>query len=339
MRKIIGLFVTAGMLAMAGAALGQESQPAAPAAANGPTYEQFQAAVSRFPEMTVGQLAAKYSLDDQQRQAALEMLQRRAQKFLEDNGPTLFEMVKQGQEISRQMMQSGGKMSDVPEETRKQMSEKGLALIDLFQKQATEFADELRPTLRPEQQQKLDEDRANIEKQMERGREQMRAIAAGQMPGLAPAAPGPADAAPGAPAATAAPAAKVQAFTGGPGNPDNWESYVRMFIAAHKLDEVQKVQAMDILKKYQEKAKALPPSEPVAAPAAGATQPAAEEIARRMAARSKPFVALFGQMKAELDQIPTPVQKQLAGEGSTSAPSGRPSKPPVPASQAQGQAK
>jgi hypothetical protein len=232
-------------------------------------------------------------------------------------------------------------MSDVPEETRKQMSEKGLALIDLFQKQATEFADELRPTLRPEQQQKLDEDRANIEKQMERGREQMRAIATGQMPGQASAAPvaGQADAAPAAPAATAGPAAKAQAFTGGPGNPDNWENYVRMFIAAHKLDEVQKVQAMDILKKYQEKAKALPPSEPVAAPAAGASQPAAEEIARRMAAQGKPFVALFGQMKAELDQIPTPVQKQLAGEGSTSAPSGRPSKPAVPASQAQPQAK
>ena len=38
------------------------------------------------------------------------------------------------------------------------------------------------------------------------------------------------------------------------------------------------------------------------------SQPAPEEVGRRLAAQRRPYLALFGQMKAELDQIPTPVR-------------------------------
>jgi hypothetical protein len=328
MRKIIGLFVIAGLLAVASVAAAQESQPAPSAVSQGPTYEQFQANIARMPQVWVTQLTTRLDLDVQQQQVALKLLRQRTDKFLQDNGQAMFDVVTRGQEMARLVGQSNGDWSVIPEDTRKQMAEKGAAMMDQVAKEASDFADQLRPVLRAEQQQKLDEDRARIQQRMDEGKAKLQALAKGEAP-PEPAAPvaGQADAAP------AGPAAKAQAFTGGPGNPDNWESYVRTFIASHKLDEVQKVQAMDILKKYQEKAKALPPVE--AAPAA-ASGPA-PDAAARLAAQRRPMLALFNQMRAELDQIPTPVQKQLAGMGTTSAPSSRPAALPAAAAAAQTQ--
>jgi hypothetical protein len=118
---------------------------------------------------------------------------------------------------------------------------------------------------------------------------------------------------------------------------DRWERYLQSFIRRYRLDEVQKVQATDLLKEFKAKAERLPgaatqPAQRDASlaattlpaegqPASGTTtQPGSPGRFRQRLAelteQRRAVSDLFEAFKVELEKIPTPVQRKLAEEES-----------------------
>ena len=97
----------------------------------------------------------------------------------------------------------------------------------------------------------------------------------------------------------------------------DWEAYVRDFIQKHRLDEVQKLQAMDLLTKYKAVAAAAAKTPATSQPA---SRPQREDGSMKAFRSRLESIRLrreqgrkqFEQLKAELEKIPTPVQRKLA---------------------------
>ncbi len=278
-------------------------------------YNRFRDQIDRRVERVVREIARRYDLRDDQKEAVSRLVAESAKSFLEEHGRETFELFQRMRALREFMREQRLGWNEVPQDIKQELAERALPMIDAVGKRMTRFSEALGESLDPQQREKLQEDRQRMETGLKLARTQARLMSGRGVVG-----PPPADAAGGAGPAAVRPTAErrdpAQALRAR--QMDRWESYVRSFIERYRLDEVQKLQAMELLSQYRAKAEAAV-QEPAAAAATQPTsRPATAEDFRQRLARlgqqQRPLQELFEQLKAELEQIPTPVQRKLAEE-------------------------
>jgi hypothetical protein len=283
-------------------------------------------------------MVKRYGLDEQQAAGVRELASQLTEAFLKENGPRALDLVERMQAVARFMREGQVSWQEVPEDIKQDLGERALPLLDALQRDLRRFSDGLAKSLDPEQQELLEQDRRQMEGAFGLVRAQALALT-GRPPEEGPVPPG----TEGQPAGEGPPRPGQPGGTG-PGAvragvpSDQPERYVLRFIQRYRLDEVQKLRAMDLLAEYKAKAEKLSLSaatlpaatQPLQPPPATApTSQSAEDLRRRLGQlqqRRRAIGELFEQLKRQLDAIPTPVQRQLAGEEPTlPAGSSRPS--------------
>ncbi len=309
--------------------IAQDSQPAPADDDSAAMQQQF----DRGIENMIGQLNKQYELDEQQQGPVRDMVQQHAKAFLERNRDQLVDVMQRGRAMQQYMRQSGGSLDAVPADIQKDMAERALTMMDAMQTSLSAFEEDFKAVLTPEQQEKLAENQKKMQIGMAMGRARLKLMAAQptdeDTATLAPERPAPdanAGSTDNAPAAGAAAAPRQARQARARAVGADWDAYVQDFIRRYHLDEMQKVQALDILKRYKGKAQELAAtSQPASQPAAPRSGPISlDEFRSRLStagAQRRPMTDLFEQMKAELERIPTAVQKEMARQPS-SQPSG-----------------
>lgn len=279
-------------------------------------YNDFCDQVSERFERAAAELTSRYGLDEDQQETVREMIAQSREAFLRQHGREAFDLFQRGRAVGQYMRQEKVGWQELPADIREDLVAGVLPLLDVFVKQATGLADALAQVLDDKQREQLSGDRRRMESQFQFARASLQA-----MSGRAPFPPG------GRPGATTGQARTQPAGRAFAAQPtDEWERYVREFVRRHRLDEVQKLRALDLLKKYRalaneplrRQAETQPATRPASQPT---TRPAGGEalggLRRRLAGLRKQRLLLrelFEQLKAELDKIPTAAQRQLAEE-------------------------
>jgi len=286
-------------------------------------FTQFQEEMRKGLDRAVEQIVKRYELDDDQAQAVRKLAQGRAEAFFKENALPMFDLRQRIQDVAQYVRQANGDWQSLPEDIRKDLYDRVMPMVDAGQKQLSAFSDDVLENveLTDAQRQKIQAEKKRMEWGFRMARLQARAMA-----GL-PAEPGQDEA--GSDAAGPGGNGARRGLGMGPrplSGTAAWDAYVKDFIERYHLDEVQKLQANDILKKYKQRAEQLNAS-PASQPASQPTRTAEEFRVRlaKLAEQRKPMADLFEQLKAELDKIPTAVQKQLgdkAGGGQASPASG-----------------
>ncbi len=285
-------------------------------------YEQFRQRVLRRFQRAAERMEKRYELDDRQRQLLRQVLRRSAQRFLRRHGREAFALMARGRALGELLRQERVGWEELPEEVKRDLAERALPLLGWMERESAAIADSLADELDQQQRRRLAEDRARMAGQLRAARLRVEVLA-----GRAPP-PGAEVVQPKAPASRPG---RRRARHARPRGLDRWEAYVRQFIRRHRLDEVQKLQAMELLAKYKAKARVLsraaasrPASRPATGPASRAVSSAASRPGARLSMadfrrrleelrrRRRLLRELFERLKAELDKIPTPVQRQLA---------------------------
>ena len=326
-RRIVGALAAAGwVIALAVAARGDEQPADAPPSVAGETaeaYDEFAKWVRQRTDDALKGMTRRYTLDAEQQAAAREAFDRQRAAFMNENGPKVFDLYQRGKALGEMMRRERMAWPEIPVEIRQDLARRALPLMDAMEKHVLAAGGAVSETLSDEQRERLSADTQRMERQLGVARLQIRAVS-GQWTD-------------GPPQPATAPAAVVQAPAA---NLDAWARYVQRFIQRHRLDEVQKVRATDLLADYRARAEKLaagPKGEPATRPAeqatTGPTQPAgqaataptqpADAMATPDAFRARleeiqtrrlPYNQLFEQLKAELDKIPSEVQRKLAEE-------------------------
>jgi len=315
-----------------------------------PTVDEAAAkAYEEFTRRMAGQLARvserltrRYKLDDEQKADATKMIRGYGDAFLQTHGRELFGLMQRGRAIGELMREEGVTWQDMPADLRGDLLDRALTLMDKMQKQVLDFGESFTEILDDDQQAMFVKDRERMESQFRKARLTMRLMGGRSRRDAA---------ATGAGASTTRPAGasfRRPGLTLGP-----WDAYVQRFIRRHRLDEVQKVKALDLLKEYKAKARrgwaasatrpasapatrptSRPTTRPTTGPATGAARMSLTDFRSRLAAvkrRRAPVGKLFEQLKAALETIPTPVQRKLAADADAAdAAARRPKAAPTP---------
>jgi hypothetical protein len=222
---------------------------------------------------------------------------------------------------------------EMPLDVKRDLAGRALRLIDAVAKELGDFSSAFADGLDPEQKKILATDRRRMEFGFRMARFQMRLASGWAKPEDRPKPPAEDErgAGPDRPEGRR-PRDRRRRPPARPAGPrlDHWERYVRDFIQQHRLDAIQRLQAMDLLAKYKAKAVAAakpPTTQPTSRP--GGEDSSLKAFRRRLESirlRREKDRKLFEQLKAELEKIPTPVQRKLAAEAGWKAstrPAGR----------------
>ena len=270
-------------------------------------YNEFRERLSEGVGRTVKRIATRYELRPEQQEMVRRLVSKSADGFLEENGHEVFDLFQRARALRDLMRAERMGWEEVPPDIKRELAERALPVLDAFEKRVTAFSKDFGRSLDSEQQKRFQQDRQRAERGFRMARVQMRIMSGRGVLGGGP------------------PAAAGRGPGGeGPRRPppgprlDPWERYVSEFIRRYRLDEVQKVQATDLLSKYKGMAERLArgPEVPSATQPAGKTG-SAEGFRRRLAevrSQRRPIRELFERLKAELDKIPTAVQRKLAEE-------------------------
>lgn len=298
-------------------------------------YEQLKEQAQKGVERIAKGLNDRYQLTDDQQQKVKDLVKSHVDLFIKDNGRQLVEMMQRQKAMMEFVHDNGLSQNDIPDDIKQDLGRRALELMDTAQKHMESFGDDVEQELTDEQKEKFTEDRKGLRALMKFQKIQVRSMAGlpaedgEKTPASGPAKrPASEPAGGGTSGGGAAPKPSAVAV-----NVDAWEAFVKRFIDRYKLDEVQKVQAMDLLTKYKDQAEKLrqqpdsqPASQPSTLPAGGGDMDAFRNRLAATARQRKPYADLFEQLKAELDKIPTPSQRQLA-DGPTKAVASQPAAP------------
>ena len=301
-------------------------------------HEEFRERIAEGTERIIERIASRYNLREVQRKNARLLVEEHAEAFLDRHAQEMFDMMQRGRALGRFMRESETSWQDVPLDVKHDLAERALTLMGAVQKGMTGFSAALEKELDGDQLEILDRDRRRMRWGFRMARFQVRYMAGWAGEEERPEPPEDWDEQRHGRWADR----RRRSAIIGRAQMDRWEEYVRTFIKRHRLDEVQKVQAMDLLAKYQVKAAVLlagraasgPASRPTSAPA---TQPARPKRSLadfrkrldKLKTRRELINGIFSELKAELDKIPTPVQRKLAAESaptSAAAPGREPTK-------------
>lgn len=267
-------------------------------------YNRFRDEFDRGMERTVTAITQRYGLQPEQTQAARRLVDESAGAFLREHGQTVFDLFQRMRALRGFMREERMRWDEIPQEIKQDLAERALPMIDAVQKQLGGFSEDFGKLLDPSQQERLERDRERMETGFRMARLQARIMSGRGVVGDIPAGRRPETTRP-------APANVVATYL------DRWERYAERFIREHRLDEIQKLRVMDLLKQYKAKARGLAGKRPGPASTQPAAKGSAEAFRRRLdvlRAERRPVRALFEQFKAELDKIPSPVQRKLAEE-------------------------
>ena len=294
------------------------------------SFDQFREMVMKQTGRMAERMAKRYDLDADQQAETERMIKTHAEEFLSRRGPELFDAYQRGRAIAEFMREEQMTWDEVPADLKLDLFRRGIALMQAGQKRLGRFADDFGQTLEGDQLDKFVAERRKMEDRFRQGLTMAKAMKARAAAEVA------ADAPPGAPEPGDPPPDRPRS-PGDAYRTGRWERYVKRFIERYRLDEVQKVAAMDLLAKYKgklsdlrERQRRQPTTRPATRPA-GEVASADDFKARLERHRRRRGGAgrLFDQLKAELEEIPTPVQRQLADEKEP-ATGTRPSKPRQP---------
>ncbi len=295
-------------------------------------YDEFREMVLKRSGRIVEQMTKRFKLDVDKQAENRVLVREHADEFLAPNGPKMYELFKRGRALRKLMVEEQIGWEDLPPKIKQDMFRRGIELMEVGQKRLRNLADDVSETLDDDQFDQYEADRRKFETRFSQGLAAAKLMAAGTRP--------PADRAGGREDPKAPPRARR---SGDKYRLGRWERYVKRFIELHRLDEVQKLRAMDLLTEYKGKlaglrrrqaeqrkasAAATATTQPTTQPAVASTEEFQTGLERVRKSRGGAG-GLFEQLKAELDKIPTPVQRKLAEEsGKATGTSGRPDKPP-----------
>ena len=294
-------------------------------------YNDFRQGLSKRLEGTVNEIAKRYDLREEQKERVRQLTDEFAGAFFKQHAQDTFDLFQRMQALRGFMREEQLGWREVPHDIKQDLAERALPMIDAAQKQMAGFAEAFGKSLDPEQRGQLRRDRRRMEMGFRMARVQARIISGKGVVGEDPL-PGPGRRV--APRPGRQPQKSPAGFAGA--GLDRWERYVDSFVQRYWLDEIQKLQAKELLKKYKAKA-ARAAHEPAELPA---TQPGAKRSVQdfrkhlaRLRRQRRPIRRLFEQLKAELEKIPTPVQRKLAEEAAAKdrlreAPAGQGARPP-----------
>lgn len=306
---------------LAAAVVGQETPPDAEPdetvdEQTAKQYDQFRQGMSKQVDRFVERQAARYKLREAQKKNARALANKHGELFLKRQGRQVFDLMQRGRALQQLMRDSGVSWQELPLDLKRDLAGRALRLLDGVSKELGDFSSAFAKDLDPEQRKMLEADRRKMEFGFRMARFQMKLMSGQAKPEDRPTPPdegepveGP-DRPDGRRGRDGRRRPPVQAA--GP-RVGEWEAYVLDFIQKHRLDEVQKLQAMDLLTKYKTAAAKRPASLPASRPAGDdgsmkAFRGRLESIRLRRGRGRK----LFEQLKAELEKIPTPVQRKLA---------------------------
>lgn len=322
-------------------------QPGEPATVDEQTaeaYNKFTQLVQKQMDRACDQFIKRYQVPEERQAAVRELAKRNTDEFLRQNGQGAHEVYQRVQAVGEAMKEARGDWRQLPVEIRQDLAGRVLPMMDSVRQSFNNFGENVADQLDEEQKARLADDRRKMELGFTLAKVRVRVLGGLASPEEAAQAAQPAGAArPGEEAPSGAgqgadrPAGPLRLRAASAA--ETWEKYVRRFIERYKLDEIQKLQAMDLLAKYKTKAEALdkePQSQPAVAADAPASQPSVQsmdDFRRRLEVvklRNKPVNDLFEQLKAELEKIPSPVQRRLAEEATDGQ---RPADSPAPPAQ------
>jgi hypothetical protein len=290
-------------------------------------FDEFREMVMKQTSRMAERMARRCDLDADQQAETRRLIRRHAERFLSRRGPELFEVYRRGRAVAEFMREEQMTWNEVPPDLKLDLFRRGISLMQAGQRRLRRFADDFSQTLDDDQLEKFQAERRRMDGRFRQGLMMARAMEAQAVAEVA-------GEAPSAPEAGPKPPLRRPGGSGDAYRVDRWERYVRRFIERYRLDEVQKVRAMDLLAKYKrklgdlrERQQRLPTSRPATRPAAEAAS--VEEFKARLERHRKLLGGagrLFEQLKAELDKIPTPVQRRLADE--KKPPAGEPDRKP-----------
>lgn len=294
-------------------------------------FNDFRRSLSKRLERTVDEIAKRYDLREEQKERVRQLTNEFAGAFFKQHAQDTFDLFQRMRALRGFMREERLGWREVPQDIKQDLAERALPMIDAVQKQMAGFAEALDKSLDPEQRGRLRRDRQRMEIGFRMARVQVQIMSGKGVVGEGPL-PGPGRR--GAPRPGRQPQNSPAGFAGP--RLDRWERYVVWFVQRYRLDEIQKLQAKDLLKKYKAKA-ARAAHEPAKLPA---TQPASKRSVQdfqkrlaRLRRQRRPIRRLFEQLKAELEKIPTPVQRKLAEDAAAKArlreaPAGQDARPP-----------
>jgi hypothetical protein len=308
---------------------------AAPAATEDDPAKQYNDFVDKIHsqlDRTMATLTKQYTLTNEQQKVARQLVSDSTDAFLKDHGQEVFDIIQRGQELGKAMKANGMTIADLPEDIRRDMAERALPLIGLAEKTLNDFADNFAKNLDETQLATLAAQRQKFTLGLQMAKAQVAVLSSQNDAGAGAAGAG---AAAGGPGAFGGPAGGRGMFGGGPGaaaagagatiRTDMFERYANDAIKRYHLDEVQKNTVLDVLKQYKDKAQALaaetPASAPTSAPAPTSLPAKAtlDQFKTRLAmvkgsGNQKAQTDLFAQFRAEIDKVPSEVQRKMAQE-------------------------
>ena len=327
----------AGLL-LAAAVVGQETPPDAEPdeTADEKTakqYDQFRKMVARQADRFFERLVVRYKLREAQKKNAWALTDKHGELFFKRHGRDVFDLIQRGRALRQLARESGMTWQEMPLDVKRDLAGRALRLIDAVAKELGDFSSAFAEGLDPEQKKILATDRRRMEFGFRMARFQMRLMSGQARPEERPTPPdeGEPGEGPDRPDGRR-PRDRRRRPPARPAGPrlGHWERYVRDFIQKHRLDAIQKLQAMDLLAKYKAKAVAAakrPTTQPASRP--GREDTSLKAFRSRLESirlRREKDRKLFEQLKAELEKIPTPVQRKLAAEAGWKAstrPAGR----------------
>ncbi|HUS47308.1 MAG TPA: hypothetical protein VM098_04275 [Phycisphaerae bacterium] len=285
-------------------------------------FNEFRQEVDKHVERMATRISRRYKLRDEQQEWAHRLISKSAEDFLEDHGQRVFDLVQRGNALREFVKEDQLGWDEVPPDIKQDLAERALPLIDAAEKRMTVFAKSFGESLDPEQQQQFERDQKAMKLGMKVARMRVRMMAGraplGRDDSVPPGSSGRGE---------QREVARTRPADLAASSMDRWERYVNWFVEQYRLDEVQKLRAMDLLSKYKAKAARLARKterQPATQPA---TQPSRTDQSmqgfrqrlERLRERRRPVGELFQQLKAELEKIPTAVQRKLAEESRAAA--------------------
>jgi len=321
--RFLSLALALAGLMLAAAVVGQETPPDSEPdetvdEQTAKQYDQFRQEMSKQVDRFFERQVVRYKLREAQKKNARVLADKHGEQFLKRHGRQVFDLMQRGRALQQLTRDSGLTWQEMPLDLKRDLAGRALRVIDGVAKELGDFSSAFAEDLDPEQRKMLEADRRKMEFGFRMARFQMKLVSGQARPEDRPRSPdegepgeGP-DRPDGRRGRDRRRRPPVQAA--GPRVGD-WEAYVRDFIQKHRLDEVQKLQAMDLLTKY--KAAAATPKRPASQPA---SRPPREDGSMKafrgrlesIRLRREQGRKLFEQLKAELEKIPTPVQRKLA---------------------------
>jgi len=268
-------------------------------------YDGFRQRLLGQVRKLTAQAVKRYKLRDDQKQVVERLADRHLEQFLRNHGLEMFALDQRLRALGRLLREENISWQEVPGDVKRDLAEVAMPMIDAAQKELEGLAEGFAKVLAPHQMDQLERERERMKLAFRMARLQARIMSGQAAPGGA------------APAGGHGPRTRPSRPPAAGG--DRWERYVKWFVERHRLDEVQKLRAMDLLREYRARAEKLP-GESGSAPTSRPRpkQRSVESFRRRLAGlrqHHRSVNALFEQLKAELEKIPTPVQRKLGAQG------------------------